>query len=51
MIVNQPESKELKKLMNEMAIVSTISATNEKLATYISKNYMKTIYLKMNKKY
>ena len=45
MIVNQPESKELKKLMNEMAVVSTISVTNEKLATYISKNYMKTIFM------
>ena len=45
MIVTQPESKELQRLMNEISVVSNISATNEKLASYISSNYMKVVFM------
>lgn len=45
MIVTQPESKELQKLLNEMSVVSQISAINEKLASYISSNYMKVVFM------
>ncbi len=45
MIVTQPESKELQKLMNQVCIVSNISGTNEKLASYISSNYMKVVFM------
>lgn len=43
--VNQPQSKELKELMNRIRNVGRTSATNEKLAEYIMTNYLKIIFM------
>lgn len=45
MVLNQIGSLELEELLKKISVISKLSATNKKLANYISKNYMKIIFM------